>query len=99
MRVYFLSFSLFILTLPLNFANTQKNTSQLPEPKVEISDTAIANQYFDKAKKFDEDAQEDSCIFYFKKASVLYKQEASKYQDAKIWEKYIHSINGIGYKL
>ena len=101
MKLYFILIliPLFILTRLSNFVYPQKNSNQLPEPKIEISDTKLANQYFDKAKKFDEAAQNDSCIFYLKKAGVLYEKVASKYQAEKIWEKYIQCFNGIGNKL
>ena len=54
-----------------------------------LPDTAIANQFFSKAKKLFKQAKYDSSIAYFEKASIIYHKE-------KLIKKYVQCYNRIG---
>lgn len=58
--------------------------------KISDHDSTLANEYYSMAKKFSMEAQYDSAVCYYNKASVIFLNE-------RIWSKYINCMKHIGY--
>jgi tetratricopeptide (TPR) repeat protein len=59
-------------------------------------DTALAGEYFAKAKKLARQAHYDSSNIYYDRAGKIYEKTAPEKNDPGLWEKYIRCYNGLG---
>lgn len=67
--------------------------------KYELSDTTLANQYFELGKSFSTKALYDSSDYYFGKAGEIFNSLCSKYNQTDLWRSLIACSNKIGWNL
>lgn len=65
----------------------------------ELSDTVLANQYFELGKSFATKAVYDSSNYYFRKAGEIFNSLCNKYNQTDLWRSLIACSNKIGWNL
>jgi CHAT domain-containing protein/Tfp pilus assembly protein PilF len=93
-----------IFTVVILFLITQINLiSQNNTPNFNsiytLSDTMKAEQYYSEGRVFLNKAKYDSSIITFQKAIEIYEKLLQQTDERKLWVKYIHAKNYIGYNL
>jgi len=91
-------FNLAILALGLLHSPISR-AQQTPSRPTSLADTTLAQNYFDQGNKLEARAQYDSSIFCFEKARGIYEKILARYDEPKIWGKYVSCYNDIGWNL
>ncbi len=65
-------------------------------PQIHLSDTTLANRFYDKAILYGEQALYDTCLFYLKNAGAIYEKAAVALNTRHFWEQYVKCLNGMG---
>ncbi|MDP2364273.1 MAG: tetratricopeptide repeat protein, partial [Ignavibacteria bacterium] len=64
-----------------------------------LSDTTIANDYFDLGRALANQSKNDSSNIYFQKSINIYEDLTNQYDQERLWLKYIQALNYLGYNL
>jgi len=74
------------------------HAQQLPSPDI-LSDTTLAQKYFNRGKELETSANYDSANFHFETSRLIYEKMLARQDDARIRAKYLRCYNDVGFNL